>query len=130
MTTATVILVGDIQRAYAKRLIDRAPAGYVVSFRVPTRSAEQNAKLHAMVADIVKADPLGYGYDMDDYKTVLVKAFKGELRLLRGLEGELVPAGRQTSKMSVRDMADFITFIDAWGSQQGVPWTEPKELAA
>ena len=128
--SATIILVGDTQRANAKRLIDRAPPGYVVTLRERTRSGEQNAKMHALIADIIKADPLGHGYDMDDWKTVLVKSFKGELRLLRGLDGELVPAGRQTSKMTVRDMADFITFIEAYGAREGVRWTDTQEMAA
>jgi hypothetical protein len=130
MTAATVVLVGDTQRAFAKRLIDNAPAGHVVMLKAPTRNLEQNAKLHAAIDDVVNADPLGHGYGKDDYKTLFVFAFKKELRLLYGLNGELVPAGRQTSKMGVHEMADFITFVEAWGTQNGVTWTEPQEMAA
>ena len=53
--TQTVVLRGDAQRVRAHQLVDRAPAGFVVTFKEPTRTNEQNARMWAMLSEIAAA---------------------------------------------------------------------------
>jgi hypothetical protein len=52
-----VYLSGRYQRDYAKRLIDEAREGDVMSISAPTRSLEQNAKLWPMLEDLREQVP-------------------------------------------------------------------------
>jgi hypothetical protein len=45
-----------------------------------------------------------------------------------GLNGQPFPTGFRTSKMSKAQMGDLITFIQAWGDEHGVRWSdEPRQ---
>ena len=124
--TATIKLHGPAQVNRACQLIREAPQGYVVTIKEPRRNLDQNAKMHAMIADIVKANPNGYGYDADDWRAVFVHAWKGEAKALYGLDGRPFPAPIRSSTMTVRQMADLIELISAYGAEHGVVWSEPK----
>lgn len=123
----TIRLVGQAQRDHAKRQVDAAPLGHVVRIDEPTRNRDQNAKLHAMIDDVARADPLGYGYDREDYKAVFVNAYKAEHRALYGLDGRPFPAPVRTSRFSVKQCADLIELIYAYGAQHDVKWSEPHD---
>jgi hypothetical protein len=55
----TVILHGNSQRSFAKQLIDRAPAGAVVTIREAKRTNEQNALMWCLLSDLSRAKPEG-----------------------------------------------------------------------
>lgn len=120
-------IASEYHRRRALDAIADAPLGHIVSVREPTRNLEQNAKLHAMIDDVAKADPLGYGYDADDYKAVFVNAYKAEHRALYGLDGRPFPAPVRTSAFSVKQASDLIELIYAFGAEHGVLWSEPHE---
>ena len=124
--TATIKLIGPAQVNRACEVIRNAPLGHVVTVREPTRNLDQNAKMHAMIDDVASVDPLGYGYDQHDYKAVFVHAWKGEAKALYGLDGRPFPAPIRSSTMTVRQMADLIELISAYGAEHGVVWSEPK----
>jgi hypothetical protein len=51
-------------------------------------------------------------------------------------DGRLIPSengrrviqlGIQSRNFSMREAADFITFLDAWGDNRGVVWSEPRK---
>lgn len=63
-----VTLIGDTQRAYAKRLIDEAPKGYVVKIAAETRRDTQNRKLWPMLADIQSQVPSMVLFTTEDIK--------------------------------------------------------------
>ncbi len=44
--------------------------------------------------------------------------------------GNPFPSGFRSSRLTVRQMADLITFIAAYGDQRGVKWSEPQAMAA
>jgi hypothetical protein len=125
MTGHTIIIRGPSQRTLAKRLIDEAPIDAVVNIREAKRSAEQNDKMWAMLGDVSRAKPEGRRYTTDDWKAVFMNACGWEVMFLEGLDGRPFPAGFRSSKMTVRQMADLITFIQAYGDQHGVAWSEP-----
>ena len=125
-------LLSDQQRHRAKQSIDSAPDGYFVRIDPPKRSLEQNAKMHAMLADIVKAKPQGRDHDAETWKCLLMDAVGRETgskgfmpRWQPALDGNgVINTGYRSSRLTVQDMADFITFMQAWGDELGIPWSD------
>ena len=124
MTGQTLILSGQHQRDLAKRLIDVAPPNAVLNVREATRNADQNAKLWAMLSDVSRAKPEGRRMTADLWKAVFMQACGHEVQFLNGLDGLPFPAGFRSSRLNVRQMADLITFIAAYGDQNGVMWSD------
>ena len=120
-------LVGPKQRERAKIIIDSAPAGHLVSVREPTRSNDQNARMWAMLTDISKVCELdGRKFIRDDWKIIFMRECGWDVTFLPGFDGRPFPAGFSSSKMTVRQMADLITFIGSYGDERGVQWSEPE----
>ncbi len=126
MTGQTVILRGPEQRRLAKLLIDGALTDYIVTVQPPKRSLDQNARLWAMLTDISKSIPDGRRHTPDDWKAIFMNAAGWEVQFVDGLDGRPFPSGFRSSRMSVKQMADLITFISAYGDQHGVAWSEPR----
>jgi len=126
MTNQAIILRASPQRQLARMLIDDAPDGYVVTIRPPKRSLDQNARLWAMLADISRAEPEGHKHTAEDWKCLFMHACGWEVQFLEGLDGKPFPSGFRSSRMTVRQMADLIEFIYAYGSGHGVQWSEPE----
>lgn len=124
MSGQTVILAGESQRQLAKKLIDVAPHGAVVNVREATRNTDQNSKLWAVLSDISRAKPEGRMMGPELWKAVFMQACGHEVQFLNGLDGLPFPAGFRSSRLTVRQMADLITFIAAYGDQHGVRWSE------
>ena len=127
MTYPPIKLIGLTQRSDAARFIKQAPDGYIVTIREPTRSLDQNARLWAMLTDISKAMPQhGRRHTPDDWKCLFMHACGWEVQFLDGLDGRPFPSGFKSSRMTVKQMADLITFIMAYGDEHGVAWSEPE----
>lgn len=107
----------------------------VLSLKPETRRTSQNAHFHSLIGQI--AEQLGGDLvDPDDAKRILISAFKidtrddvdlrdewekfGEVRMGRGLRGEVVLLGTQSRDFSVKLAAAFITWLEAFGSDHGV----------
>lgn len=125
MTGQTVILRGQEQRDLAARLIRLAPRDAVVNIREATRNADQNARMWAMLSDVSRAKPGGRRHTPDIWKCLFMQACGHEVQLLQGLDGNPFPAGFRSSRLTVRQMADLITFISAYGDEHQVKWSEP-----
>lgn len=124
MTGQTIILRGPAQRRFAKELVDRAPTDAVVNIREATRNANQNAKMWAMLSDIARAKPDGRTHTPETWKALFMHALGHEARFEMGLSGEPFPIGFRSSRLTVRQMADLITFIAEYGDRHGVRWSE------
>ncbi len=126
--THTVILVGQRQRDYAHRLIDAAPDNYVMTLREGTRTKEQNALLWAMLTDISLAKPEGRVMIPEAWKGAFMAALGHEILWQPGIDGgPPFPAGFRSSRLSKRQMADLITFIQEYGDRHGVRWSDANE---
>jgi len=126
----TIRLVGDSQRAYAHRLIEKAPAGAVLNVREATRTGEQNAKMWAMLSDISRAKPGGRTLTPDVWKALFMHALDHSLRFEPALDGKgMVPVGFRSSHMTKPQMSDLIEFMYAWGGEHGVHWSEEAQAA-
>jgi len=125
----TVILIGDIQRAFAKRLIDAAPAGAVVNVRQATRTIDQNDLMWALLSDLSRAKPQGRKETPDMWKAIIMKACGHAVQFTMGIDGEPFPVGYRTSKLTKAQMSDLIEFIYAYGAEQGVIFNDQRNAA-
>lgn len=129
MKAETIRLIGDTQRAYAKRVIDAAPAGYVVKVAAETRRDAQNRKLWPMLADIQRQVPGFSDYSADDIKLRFLNALGVELRFLPTLEGQgAFPVGLRSSTLTVEQFSALVELIYGFGARHNVRWSEPVEL--
>lgn len=126
----TVILRGNSQRDLAKRMIDVAPLGAVVTIREATRTNDQNAKMHAMLSDISRAKPEGRRHTPEVWKSLVMHACGHAVQFEIGLNGQPFPTGFRSSRLTVAQMSDLIEWIYQYGAEHGVVWTEPERAAA
>jgi hypothetical protein len=120
-----VIKLTGKSRAYAHAQIDKAPDGHIVTIREPTRNLDQNAKLWALIEDVRKAEPMGRKQTKDEWKAIFMASCGWEVEFLQGLNTQYFPVGFRSSKLTVAQMATLITFIQAFGDEQGIAFTEP-----
>lgn len=110
----------------ASYILDAAPDGCVVSFKEPTRSLEQNARLWAMLSDVSEqVDWYGKKLSAEDWKCVFTASLRNT-RVVPTIDGDgFVPLGMGTSKMSVKEMTALMELIEAFGAQRSVVFAIP-----
>lgn len=134
-------LVHDEARRRAAQDCLHAEEGWIVTVSEPTRTADQNARYHAMFGDIAKqCQFMGQRWSLEDWKRLLVHAFEKAMqkagtpirhggRIVPALDGEgFVQLGTQTRNFLKGEASDFIEFLFAWGAAQGVEWSEEATL--
>ncbi len=120
----TIILRGKPQRDLARQMIEAAPQDSVVRIAPQSRSLDQNALLWALLSDVARAKPGGRCHTAEVWKELFCHACGHAVQFEIGLNGQPFPPGFRTSKMSKAQMGDLITFIIAWGDEQGVRWSQ------
>lgn len=131
MSRRFAILAGERQRNYAKRLIDEAADGDVMTLAKPTRTLEQNAKLWPMLEDLREQVPALGSYSTDDIKLRFLNALGVEMRFLPALENEgMFPVGLKSSTLTKDQFSGLIELIYAYGAKHGVRWSDPAERKA
>jgi hypothetical protein len=131
-------LVHPTARQLASRACIHAPDGFIVEIKAPTKSSDQQAKYHAMFADVAAQVPfMGSMRDLETWKRLLVDAFarvkaaegdpvQGVGAIIPNLDGTgFVQLGVQTRKFSKRHASEFIEFLYAWGAEHDVKWKDP-----
>lgn len=100
----------------------RVPAGYRVEFKEAKRSHEQNDRFWELLTRVSKRMTInGARFDPESWKCIYMKAMGKEVRVLPMLDGNgIFPTGFRSSDLSVREMADLQTFIEAHCAEQGV----------
>jgi len=94
-----------------------------------TRSDAQNKLLHALIGDVAKQKEwMGKKLPPEAWKVLFVSghsvATKEGAELVPGLELEYVNIREATSRMSKSRLSSLVEYIYAWGSTNGVIWTE------
>jgi hypothetical protein len=145
MTTRTLFLDTEHARdrmalawRYACELLQFGkPVRVRIDEKESTRTLEQNAKLHALCGDIAKQRQwAGQWIDTEGWKRLLVDAWartegKTQGRVVPSLDGQsVVNLGIQTRGMRVKDMADLITFAEAWAVDNGIHLGDERRVAA
>jgi hypothetical protein len=123
-------LVHPEARRRALACIAEAPDGFRVTVQPAKRTDGQSDRFHAMVGDVAKQCMWqGKKRTPLQWKVLFVSAHAvatGEgAEMLPGLEGEFVNIRESTAQMSVRRGASLIEYVQAWGDDHGVRWTEP-----
>ena len=94
------------------------------------RSSEQNKKLHACLTDISRqVEHAGKKWDVLIWKRLLTAAWLRESgenpQFIPSLDGRGVDViYERTSKLSVKQCADLILWVEAFGAEHGVRWTQ------
>ncbi len=120
------ILSHQEARKRAIQAIQDAPEGYRVTVEPPRRTLDQNALLWPLLHEIsrqVKWD--GETLTPEEWKDLFSASMKKQ-KVVRGIDGGLVFLGDRTSKMTKADFSDLLDYIQAFGSERGVVWNEPK----
>lgn len=116
------VLSHSTARNRAMHAIAHAADGYVVDIKPPTRSGEQNARLHAMLGEIAgRVEWAGKKRDSEVWKRLLCASWlraRGEsVELLPALDGHGVDVVfRRTSTLTVAEMGELMDFIEAWAA--------------
>jgi hypothetical protein len=137
MVTQTVILQLDNARdrmAFAwKKACEILEIGKPVKVTLDEykskRSLEQNAKLWACLTDIARqvqwpVDGKLQYLTPDDWKDILTAGLNKSQRVAQGVDGGFVMLGQRTSKMKVGEMVELLDFIQWFGAEKGVRWSE------
>lgn len=133
MNKQTYHLTTPVARQNAARAVSAAPEGMICEIKPRTRSLEANAKMWAMLTDISKQVKWPINGVMEtlspeDWKDVLSASLSQENRIAQGVRGGFVMLGKRTSKMGIREMSDLIEFMNAFGAEQNVVWSERVEI--
>lgn len=124
--THTIFLIDDDRRRRAVAAITAAPVGYVVQIKPRVRSGDQNAKFHALCADIARAGLswAGKRRTASEWKVLLVSghatATKEGSDMVPGLEGEFVNVRESTSSMSKARGSSLIEYTLAFMAQHEI----------
>lgn len=127
---ATVQLVGDQTRQAACRLIMRAPEGWVVRIDRPGRTLRQSSKFWATCGDVAKSGFTWSGttHDKQGWHDLFLAGWniakQRPVRLLIGLEGELVSLMRHSSTLSEAEMAELLDYTSAWCAMHDIALRE------
>ncbi len=94
------------------------------------RSDEQNRRMWAMLTDLSKQLQWPVDGEMQwltptDWKVIISAGLKRHQRVAKGIEGGFVMLGESTSRMKMKDFADMITLMFAFGADRGIVWSDP-----
>lgn len=104
-------------------------AGKLLRMEIKTdsKSRDQEQKYHAMLGEIAEqAQHLGAKWSTEDWKRLMVDLFAKETGLQGGkiipsLDGTgIVQLGLQTRNFTKEQAMEFITFLEAWGANNGI----------
>ena len=116
----TKTLTDRYSREQAKRIIDAAPNGYVMSVGEPKRTQAQNNKLWAMLTELSMAKPNGRAHSPDTWKLLAMHACGFECQFEMGLNGQPFPVGFRSSKLTKAQMSALLEWITAYAAEAGV----------
>lgn len=123
MDKRTFILSHSMARQLAAQCCYDSPAGFVVTVAEPTRSGEQNARLHARLSEIAaRVEWAGKLRDIETWKRLLTASWlraRGEsVEVLPALDGKGVDVVfRRTSTLTKAECAELMDFIEAWEAE-------------
>lgn len=124
MSGQTIILGSERAAQEAIRVVIAAPRGAVLTIKPPRRTVDQNALLWARLSDVSRAKPLGRSHTPDTWKAIFMSAAGHAVQFEHGLSGEPFPIGFRSSRLNKEQMGELLDFIDAWGTEHGVKWSD------
>jgi hypothetical protein len=122
-----ILRTPTLRQFCASYVLEAAPDGCVVEFKEPRRSAEQNSLLWSRLTQLsrdLKWD--GETLTPNEYKDLLTACLRKQ-KVVRGIEGGLVFLGARTSQMSVAEMNDLLTLMEAFAAERGITFRDQIE---
>ena len=126
MARHAITIHGDARepqdRARLAEWTRRVPAGWRIEFKEAKRSHEQNDRFWELLTRVSKRMAInGARFQPEQWKAIFMQAMGRQAQVLPALDGSTwFPTGFRSSDLSVREMADLQTFIEAHCAEQGV----------
>lgn len=126
--TSRFRLVNPRVRANALAAVSAAPDGYIVTIAEPKRSLAQNARLWSTLGEIAaQVEWYGQHLSAEDWKDMLTASLR-KSRVVPGIDpGSFVVTGLHTSNMTVAEMSALLELAYAFGAEEGVVFSDPRE---
>lgn len=138
-----LVITGDAAKAACKRRIDESPVGHIMRLEEPKKKREQEERYHAMIGDIARqCEFMGAKWHSEDWKRLLIDAFAKAMReagtplhhdgrIVPSLDGKrVVQLGIQSRNFRIKEAANFIEYLFAYGSENGVVWSDTARISA
>ena len=122
---STFLLATPGDRDRAKSCLEQAPPDFVMTICSAPRTLAQEYKLRVLLRDISRAKPNGIIQTPEVWKCVFMHALGHECLFVEGLNGEPLPAGFHSSRLSKGQMSELIEFVYAWSAQNNIELTTP-----
>ena len=122
----TVVLIDGQRKSFAIDLINRAPWGFVVTIKEPTRNTSQNAKMWACLTEISQARPEGYAPGSpEQWKSRFMNALGHEVQTDIGIDGQAYIIGLRSSQLTKSEFAQLIELIISFAAQENIVLHDP-----
>ena len=123
-----LVIAHESARRSIAASIMAAPLMTQVSIGAPAKSREQEAKFHAMLAEIARqAQHVGSKWDAESWKRLICELWSrndsetASARVIPALDGAgIVQLGIQTRALTKERYASLITFTECWCADNGV----------
>jgi hypothetical protein len=118
------VLAHDQARKGVAQFAMTAPEGWHVIFKPPTRSLDQNARMWAMLGEVSKrVDWYGKKLTPDAWKCVFSAGLR-KSEVVPGLHGDFVVIGQSTSSLTIKEMGDLMTLMEAFMAERGMAFSD------
>lgn len=137
MSKKVFILAHETARRRCQEAVWDAPDGFRVELAEPKKKRIQEEKYHAMVGEIAsQSEYAGRKWPAADMKRILIDEFADEMRNAGSPlhhDSRIIPSenGKRiiqleihSSDFYVKEAAQFIEFLNAWGIDRGVKFKE------
>lgn len=126
-----ITLRNETDRFKVIRWLKGCAYGYRVEVKEPKRSDLQNDRMWALLTEVSRHATInGKRYEPDQWKCIFMKAIGRDATFLPTIDGNsFFPTGFRSSDLSVREMSDLQTFIEAWAAENAIPLHIPEVTA-
>jgi hypothetical protein len=126
MTRHVLTLRSDADRFKVIEWLKRAAYGHRIEVKEPKRSDMQNDRMWAMLGDVARQGTInGRKFTPDEWKCIFMQALGREVAFLPTLNSSgFFPTGFRSSDLTVREMSDLQTFIEAYAAENDITLRE------
>lgn len=123
------ILTTKDRRIVVARMVAELPQFSRVEIKAPKRTLPQNDRFWAMLTDVAEQLPWhGLTLTTSDWKLIFLDALNRETRIVPNIDGTgFVNLKQSSSDLSVEEMGDLMTLIEAFGASHGVVFHDGAE---
>ena len=126
MSRHVITLRSELDRSKVMGWLRGAAYGFRIEVKEPKRSDLQNDRMWAMLAVIAKNSTInGKRFLPEAWKCIFMQALGREVAFLPTLNSSgFFPTGFRSSDLTVREMSDLQTFIEAYAAENDITLRE------